>query len=68
MTRIIADDNCESCGSVLVPPQVASGFKIPQKTDYVCLKCGRPYRWIGKGVRTAHTFMMSASKVARRCV
>jgi hypothetical protein len=57
MTRLIADDDCES-GSVLVPPQVVSGFKIPPRTDYVCLKCGRPYRWIGNPPRLVSTFVV----------
>jgi hypothetical protein len=47
MTKIAADDPCESCGSLLVPPSIASGFTIPAGADYVCVKCGRPYRWTG---------------------
>jgi hypothetical protein len=30
---------------VLVPPELATSFTAPHGTDYVCLKCGRPYRW-----------------------
>jgi len=33
------------CGSKLVLPEIASGFKVPQATDCVCLKCERRYRW-----------------------
>jgi DNA-directed RNA polymerase subunit RPC12/RpoP len=32
---------------VLVPPEIAPGLTAPAKADYVCLKCGRPYYWIG---------------------
>ena len=35
---------------MLVPPQITSGANIPQGTDYVCLKGGRPYRWLGDPV------------------
>ena len=35
------------CGSVLVPPELASGLRIPLAADFVCLKCGRAYRWKG---------------------
>jgi hypothetical protein len=38
---------CDVCGGVLVPPEVAPGLTMPEGTDYVCLKCGRPYRWVG---------------------
>jgi hypothetical protein len=47
MTKLTADENCAACGALLVPPAVASGFTIPKGADYVCLKCGRPYRWVG---------------------
>jgi hypothetical protein len=45
------DEQCTACGSLLVPPELASGFKIPIGTDYVCLQCGRPYRWTGNPAR-----------------
>jgi len=33
---------------VLVPPTLASRtFEPPAGADYVCLNCGRPYRWVG---------------------
>jgi DNA-directed RNA polymerase subunit RPC12/RpoP len=47
MTKRTADHRCASCGSLLVPPQLAAEFRVPPQTDYVCLRCGRPYRWIG---------------------
>jgi hypothetical protein len=37
---------CASCSGMLLPPQI-TGFTPPPGTDYVCLKCGRPYRWAG---------------------
>jgi DNA-directed RNA polymerase subunit RPC12/RpoP len=47
MTKVTPDGRCESCGSLLVPPSLAIGFRIPAEADYVCMKCGRPYRWSG---------------------
>jgi hypothetical protein len=47
MTQLCADEDCDACGGLLVLPVVASGFSVPEGTDYVCLKCGRPYRWVG---------------------
>jgi hypothetical protein len=46
MTRISPDQRCESCGSLLVPPEFI-GVTAPRTADYVCLTCGRPYRWSG---------------------
>jgi hypothetical protein len=37
---------CESCGGVLVRPSFTYGSPYAS-ADYVCLLCGRPYRWIG---------------------
>ena len=45
---------------MLVPPQITSGANIPQGTDYVCLKGGRPYRWLGDPPR-----LVTKSSVAR---
>jgi hypothetical protein len=46
MTRLIFPDPCRSCGGILVPPEF-----LPHPTrvgaDYVCLRCERPYRWVG---------------------
>jgi hypothetical protein len=36
---------------MLVPPELASGFKITKHADYVCVQCGRPYRWFGNPPR-----------------
>jgi len=45
VTRLSPDQTCAVCGSLLVPPELASGVKVPKGADYVCLKCGREYRW-----------------------
>jgi hypothetical protein len=47
MTKLIPDEDCVVCGSVLVPPIVAPPFTIPKGADYICLTCGQPYRWVG---------------------
>ena len=47
MTRLLPDDACSRCESLLIPPQLAVGMKIPATADYVCLKCGRAYKWEG---------------------
>ena len=47
MTRLFPDDKCTRCGSLLYPPQLASGMEIPATADYVCLNCGRAYKWEG---------------------
>jgi DNA-directed RNA polymerase subunit RPC12/RpoP len=47
MTKLTPDEKCTACGGLLVPPALASGFSVPTGTDYVCLNCGRPYRWLG---------------------
>ena len=43
-TPTMPDKRCDSCGSLLVVP-LLTGFAVPPDTDFVCLKCGRPYRW-----------------------
>jgi hypothetical protein len=60
MTRLTAKMKCDSCGGLLVPPEMLSGVTIPKDTDYVCLKCSRPYQWIGDPPRLA-TVPTSAS-------
>jgi hypothetical protein len=47
MTGLSGHQKCESCDGLLVPPIIAPGFRVPEGTDYVCLTCGRPYRWVG---------------------
>jgi hypothetical protein len=47
MTRLSADQPCEACGGLLVPPQIVTGVPVPPDADYICLKCGSPYRWAG---------------------
>lgn len=50
MTKLAADATCKACGGMLVPPEVAN-VKVPEGTDYVCLKCETPYRWLGNPPR-----------------
>jgi len=56
MTKLTPDQLCEACGGILVPPALASTFTVPQGTDYVCLTCGRPYRWVGNPPRLITTY------------
>lgn len=51
MTKLVPDERCAACGSILVPPSFAPTFSVPLGTDYLCLKCGRPYRWVGSPPR-----------------
>jgi len=46
VTKFVFDVRCESCDGVLVPPQLLTG---PARRDaaYVCIRCNRPYHWIG---------------------
>jgi hypothetical protein len=47
MTRLAAPDRCPACDGLLVAPEAAFVEKVPSSTDYVCLTCGPPYRWVG---------------------
>jgi DNA-directed RNA polymerase subunit RPC12/RpoP len=47
MTKLVPDARCTGCNGRLVPPALVSWFKSVAGTDYVCMNCGRPYRWIG---------------------
>ena len=51
MTKLTPDERCHSCGGMLLPPELAHG--APSGADYVCLRCGRPYRWTGTPARLA---------------
>jgi DNA-directed RNA polymerase subunit RPC12/RpoP len=53
MTRLAANQQCESCYGMLVLPETLTGRGVPPNTDYVCIRCGRPYRWIGDPPRLA---------------
>jgi len=46
MTRIAFPDPCGSCGGLLVPPEILP-HPAHADADYVCLRCERPYRWVG---------------------
>jgi len=48
MTRLSPVEKCVVCGGLLVPPELASAFTISKEADFVCLRCGRPYRWRGE--------------------
>jgi hypothetical protein len=45
VTRLSPDETCAACGSLLVPPELASGIRVPEAADYICSTCGRPYSW-----------------------
>ena len=47
MTKITPDEKCETCGGLLVPRELVTHRAIPRDADYGCLRCGRPYRWVG---------------------
>jgi hypothetical protein len=51
MTKLTPDHRCDSCGGLLIPPDVVPDRVVPDRTDYVCLTCGRPYRWVGNPPR-----------------
>jgi len=51
VTRIAPDETCSACGSVLVPQELASGFRMSKDADHVCLKCGRAYQSVGNAPR-----------------
>lgn len=36
-----------ACGGSLAPPTMAFGVIVPREAEYVCLKCRRPYRYVG---------------------
>ena len=55
MTKLTADERC-ACGGTLVPPVLASGFAVPTGADYVCLGCGRAYRWTSSNPPTLTVF------------
>lgn len=56
MTKLSPDEKCQSCGGVLVPPSVATQWQAPEGADYVCLRCGRPYRLAGTPPRLVTLF------------
>ena len=45
MTKLLADDRCEFCGGLLVPPLIMGRETRWPEADYVCLTCDRPYHW-----------------------
>jgi hypothetical protein len=47
MSRLLPDEKCSRCGSLLFPPELAAGLKIPLTADFVCVNCGCLYKWEG---------------------
>ena len=47
MTRLSSDETCDRCGNLLFPRQLATGMQVPATADYVCVNCGRAYKWEG---------------------
>jgi hypothetical protein len=50
MTELSPDENCSRCGSVLFPPELAVRLffaVFPPTAEYVCVNCGRAYKWAG---------------------
>src|SRR5713101_1073821 len=61
MDALTTAERCAVCKGLLVPPDIPTGFSSPKGTDYVCLRCGRPYRWTGRPPR------LTIFVVAERC-
>ncbi len=51
MTRLAPDERCVACGGLLVSPDVVAEIAVPKGAEYICLKCGRPFRRIGQPPR-----------------
>ena len=46
VTKLAADQRCDRCDGLLVPPHViGSAFKT--LADYVCATCAKPFHWVG---------------------
>jgi hypothetical protein len=60
MTRLAFPDPCRSCGGLLVPPEVLPHAARPG-ADYVCLRCERPYRWVGDPPRLITTVTIATA-------
>jgi hypothetical protein len=50
VTKLAFADRCHFCGGLLVPPE-ALPYPTRVDADYVCLRCERPYRWVGNPPR-----------------
>jgi hypothetical protein len=48
MTKVSPAPRCDGCDGLLVPPEMTDASTVPSGTEYVCLRCGRPYRWVGR--------------------
>jgi hypothetical protein len=47
LTRLSPEQKCTRCNGLLVPPTLALSFTPVAGADYLCMNCGRPYRWVG---------------------
>jgi hypothetical protein len=47
MTRLSANQPCETCGGELYPPGLAFGVIVPSNADYFCVRCKTAYRFVG---------------------
>jgi len=54
MNNVVAHAKCDTCGGVFVPPAVASHVTVWPAMDYVCIKCGREYRWVETPPKLKH--------------
>src|SRR3982751_1877890 len=63
VTKLVPDQNCTRCGAMLVPPEIVlpeQRADLPPRTDYVCSKCGLPFRWVGNPPRLVVSTLKSA--------
>src|SRR5262245_49733231 len=51
MTRLSPSEVCLTCGTPVVPTELSFNTSVPSSSEYVCLKCGRFYRWAGSPPR-----------------
>ena len=51
MTKLFPEAKCTVCDGMLVPPVLAQPFTPVAGADYVCMNCGRAYRWVGNPPR-----------------
>ena len=48
LTALIADTRCESCEGILVVPRMIGGPAVRMDAAFVCVRCNRPYYWVGE--------------------
>jgi len=47
VTMLSAEQPCDRCGGVLVPPELYVGEPAPPEADCICFRCGRAFRLVG---------------------